>query len=144
MDIDQAKKLSQDKIEADFLTGLVRRSIKRKELEKQQAREAFREAFEVLLKSQDKSTKTQTLMLDELRELNEKMEEEPGYEEIPLRRRRQRRRGARGAREYMEESEQVKKLVMMKKIIPAPICVYQVCYTKVFKEQLEEFPILLI
>ena len=45
MDIDQAKKLSQDKIEADFLTKIVRRNIKRKELEKQQAREKFREAF---------------------------------------------------------------------------------------------------
>ena len=33
MNIDQAKKLSQDKIEADFLTKIVRRSIKRKELE---------------------------------------------------------------------------------------------------------------
>ena len=38
MDISQAKKLSQDKIEADFLTKIVRRNIKRKELEKQKAR----------------------------------------------------------------------------------------------------------
>ena len=48
------------------------------------------------------------MFLDELRELNEKMEEGPGYEEIPLRHRRQRlrgARGARGAREYMEETE---------------------------------------
>lgn len=58
MDIDHAKKLSQDKIKADFLTRIVRRSIKRKELEKQLAREALREAFEVRLESQDKSTKT--------------------------------------------------------------------------------------
>ena len=70
MDIDQAKKLSQDKIEADFLTKIVRRNIKRKEREKQEAREAFREAFEVLLESQDKFTKTQDLMLDELQEIN--------------------------------------------------------------------------
>ena len=49
MDIEQAKKLSQDKIEADFLTRIVRRNIKRKERERQQAREALREAFEVLL-----------------------------------------------------------------------------------------------
>lgn len=48
MDIDEIKKLSQDKIEADFLTKIVRRSIKRIEREKQEAREAFREAFEVL------------------------------------------------------------------------------------------------
>ena len=59
MDINQAKKLSQDKIKAEFLTRIVRRNIKRKELQKQKAREAFREAFEVLLESQDKSTKTQ-------------------------------------------------------------------------------------
>ena len=65
MDIDHTKKLSQDKIEADFLTKIVRRNIKRKEREKQDAREAFREAFEVLLESQDKSTKTQDSMLDE-------------------------------------------------------------------------------
>ena len=70
MDIDQAKKLSQDKIEADFLTRIVRRNIKRKELEKQQGREEFIEAFEVLLESQDKSTKTQDLMLEELQRLN--------------------------------------------------------------------------
>lgn len=59
MDVSQAKKLSQDKIEADFLTRIVRRNIKRKERERQQAREAFREAFEVLLDSQGKTTKTQ-------------------------------------------------------------------------------------
>ena len=61
MDINQTKKLSQDKIEADFLTKIVRPNIKRKEREKQDAREAFREAFEVLLESQGKSTKTQDL-----------------------------------------------------------------------------------
>ena len=75
MDISQAKKLSQDKIEADFLTKIVRRNIKRKELEKQQAREAFREAFEVLLESQDASTETQNLMLDELQRLDARIEE---------------------------------------------------------------------
>ena len=75
MDVFQAKKLSQDKIEADFLTKIVRRNIKRKELEKQKAREAFREAFEVLLESQDASTKTQNLMLDELQRLNARIEE---------------------------------------------------------------------
>ena len=74
MDVSQAKKLSQDKIEADFLTKIVRRNIKRKEREKQQAREAFREAFEVLLESQDASTKTQNLMLDELQRLNARIE----------------------------------------------------------------------
>ena len=74
MDISQAKKRSQDKIEADFLTKIVRRNIKRKELEKQKAREAFREAFEVLLESQDASTKTQNLMLDELQRLNARIE----------------------------------------------------------------------
>ena len=81
MDITQAKKLSQDKIEADFLTKIVRRNIKRKELEKQKAREAFREAFEVLLESQDASTKTQNLMLDELQRLNARIEEAPPQEE---------------------------------------------------------------
>lgn len=65
MGIDKAVKLSQDKIEADLLTQLVRRSIKRKEREKQQARKDFKEAFEVLLESQDKSTKTHDLMLEE-------------------------------------------------------------------------------
>ena len=75
MDVFQAKKLSQDKIEADFLTKIVRRNIKRKELEKQKAREAFREAFEVLLESQDASTETQNLMLDELQRLNARIEE---------------------------------------------------------------------
>ena len=45
MDIDQAKKLSQDKIEADFLTKIVRRNLKRKAREKQEAREAFREGL---------------------------------------------------------------------------------------------------
>ena len=40
-------------------------------------RKAFREAFEVLLESQDKSTKTQDLMLDELRALNRRIEEAP-------------------------------------------------------------------
>lgn len=77
MDIDQAKKLPQNKTEADLLTRLVRRSIKRKEREKQQAREDFREAFEVLLESQDKSTKTQDLMLEELRNLNRNIDDEP-------------------------------------------------------------------
>ena len=75
MDIDQTKKLSQDKIEADFLTRIVKRNIKRKEREKQDAREAFSEAFEVLLESQDKSTKTQDLMLDELQRLNRRINE---------------------------------------------------------------------
>ena len=75
MDIDHTKKLSQDKIEADFLTQIVRRNIRRKEREKQDAREAFREAFEVLLESQDKSTKTQDLMLDELQRLNRRINE---------------------------------------------------------------------
>ena len=75
MDIDHTKKLSQDKIEADFLSRIVRRNIKRKECEKQDAREAFREAFEVLLESQDKSTKTQDLMLDELQRLNRRINE---------------------------------------------------------------------
>ena len=37
MDVSQAKKLSQDKIEADFLTKIVRRNIKRKELKKKSA-----------------------------------------------------------------------------------------------------------
>ena len=77
MNIDKAKKLSRDKIEADLLTGLVRRSIKRKERERQQAREDFKEAFEVLLESQDKSTKTQDLMLEELRNLNRNIDDEP-------------------------------------------------------------------
>ena len=77
MDIDQAKQLSQNKTEADLLTRLVRRSIKRKEREKQQAHEDFREAFEVLLESQDKSTKTQDLMLEELRNLNRNIDDEP-------------------------------------------------------------------
>ena len=76
MDISQAKKLSQDKIEADFLTKIVRRNIKRKERERRQAREAFREAFEVVLESQDKSTKTQNLMLDELQRINARIDEE--------------------------------------------------------------------
>lgn len=77
MDIDKAVKLSQDKIEADLLTRLVRRSIKRKEREHQQAREDFKEAFEVLLESQDKSTKTQDLMLEELRNLSRNIDDEP-------------------------------------------------------------------
>ena len=88
MDIDKAKKLSRDKIEADLLTGLVKRSIKRKERERQQAREDFKEVFEVLLVSQDKSTKTQDLMLEELRNLNGNIDDEP----IGRDRRRQRRR----------------------------------------------------
>lgn len=75
MYINQTKKLSQDKIEADFLTKIVRRNIKRKEREKQDAREAFRQTFEVLLESQDKSTKTQDLMLDELQRLNRRINE---------------------------------------------------------------------
>ena len=56
---------------------------KRKELEKQQAREAFREAFEVLLESQDASTKTQNLMLDELQRLNARIEEVEQAEQQP-------------------------------------------------------------
>ena len=36
-------------------------------------REAFSETFEVLLESQDKSTKTQDLMLDELQRLNRRI-----------------------------------------------------------------------
>ena len=76
MDVSQAKKLSQQKIEADFLKKIVRRNIKRKERERQQAREAFREAFEVLLESRDKSTKTQNLMLDELQRLNARIDKE--------------------------------------------------------------------
>ena len=56
---------------------------KRKELEKQQAREAFREAFEVLLESQDASTKTQNLMLDELQRLNARIEEAEQAEQQP-------------------------------------------------------------
>ena len=83
MDVSQAKKLSQDKIEADFLTKIVRRNIKRKERERQQAREAFREAFEVLLESRDKSTKTQNLMLDELQRLNARIEEAEQAEQQP-------------------------------------------------------------
>ena len=75
MDIDHTKKLSQDKIEADFLSQIVRRNIKRKECEKQDACEAFREAFEVLLESQDKCTKTQNLVLDELQRHNRRINE---------------------------------------------------------------------
>lgn len=49
MDIDEIKKLSQDKIEAHFLTRIVRRNIKRKEREKQDAREAFIQLLKYLL-----------------------------------------------------------------------------------------------
>ena len=85
MDITQAKKLSQDKIEADFLTKIVRRNIKLKELEKQKAREDFIEAFEVLLESQNERSKTQNLMLDELQRLNARIEqaEQAGQDQQP-------------------------------------------------------------
>ena len=97
MDVSQAKKLSQDKIEADFLTKIVRRNINRKELEKQKAREAFREAFEVLLESQDASTKTQNAMLDELQRLNIRIDEAPPQEKHGYADRfRRRRDGDRG------------------------------------------------
>ena len=76
MDIDVIKKLSQDKIEADFLTRIVRRNIKRKEREKQDAREAFRQAFEVLIESQDKSAASQNAMFDELKAIKERLNPE--------------------------------------------------------------------
>ena len=85
MDIDQTKKLSQDKIESDFLTRIVRRNIKRKGRERQDAREGFRQAFEVLIESQDKSAASQNAMLDELRDISEKLD----YD-MPRRRRRRR------------------------------------------------------
>ena len=85
MDIDEIKKLSQDKIEADFPTKIGRRNIKRKEREKQDAREAFRQAFEILIESQDKTTASQNAMLDELKAIDEKLD----YE-MPRRRRRRR------------------------------------------------------
>ena len=73
MDLKQIKKLTKDKIEADTFTKTVRQNTKRNKIERQNAREAFKEAFEVLLEAQDTNTKTQNAMLKELKKLNHRM-----------------------------------------------------------------------
>lgn len=75
MDVKQIKKLTKDKIEADTFTKIVRQNIKRNKIERQNAREAFKEAFEVLLEAQDTNTKTQNAMLKELKKLNHRMQQ---------------------------------------------------------------------
>lgn len=75
MDLQQLKKITKDKIEADTYTKIVRQNIKRNIRERQNAREAFKEAFEVLLESQGTSTKTQNAMLKELKKLNQRMQQ---------------------------------------------------------------------
>ena len=75
MDLKQIKKLTKDKIEADTFTKTVRQNIKRNKIERQNAREAFKEAFEVLLEAQDTNTKTQNAMLKELKKLNHRMQQ---------------------------------------------------------------------
>lgn len=75
MDVKQIKKLTKDKIEADTFTKIVRQNIKQNKIERQNAREAFKEAFEVLLEAQDTNTKTQNAMLKELKKLNHRMQQ---------------------------------------------------------------------
>lgn len=75
MDEKQIKKLTKDKIEADTFTKIVRQNIKQNKIERQNAREAFKEAFEVLLEAQDTNTKTQNAMLKELKKLNHRMQQ---------------------------------------------------------------------
>ena len=53
MDIEEYKKLARNKIEADALTQQVRDVIKITKWQKQDAREAFKEIFKPLIKSQD-------------------------------------------------------------------------------------------
>ena len=58
MNIEEAKKFSRDKIEADSLTQQVRDVIKITKWEKQDAREGFKETFKPLIKSQDSIKKS--------------------------------------------------------------------------------------
>ena len=53
MDIEEYKKLSRNKIEADALTRQVRDVIKITKWQKQDTREGFKETFKPLIKSQD-------------------------------------------------------------------------------------------
>ena len=54
MDLEETKKIIQNKIEAEALTKNVRRQIKTYIHEKQNLREGFKETFQPLVKSQDK------------------------------------------------------------------------------------------
>ena len=58
MDIEEAKKLARNKIEADSLTQQVRDVIKITKWQKQDAREGFKETFKPLIKSQDSIKKS--------------------------------------------------------------------------------------
>ena len=58
MDIEEYKKLAQNKLEADALTKQVRDVIKLTKWQKQDAREGFKETFKPLIKSQDSIKKS--------------------------------------------------------------------------------------
>ena len=58
MDVEEAKKLAINKIEADTLTQQVRDVIKITKWQKQDAREGFKEIFKPLIKSQDSIKKS--------------------------------------------------------------------------------------
>ena len=58
MDIEEAKKLARNKIEADALTRQVRDVIKTTKWQKQDMREGFKETFQPLIKSQDQIKKS--------------------------------------------------------------------------------------
>lgn len=66
MDLNHIQKLARNKIETDLFTNNVRQAIKQNARERQNQREAFKDAFEVLLESQESSTKTQKDILKEL------------------------------------------------------------------------------
>ena len=74
MDIEEAKKFSRNKIEADALTQQVRDVIKITKWQKQDAREGFKETFKPLIKSQDSIKKSideqQNATIAQLKKMN--------------------------------------------------------------------------
>ena len=58
MDIEEAKNLARNKIEADTLTQQVRDVVKITKWQKQDMREGFKETFKPLIKSQDSIKKS--------------------------------------------------------------------------------------
>ena len=70
MDLEETKKIIENKIEAESLTKNVRRQIKTYIHEKQNVREGFKETFQPLIESQDKVKanldKEQNLLIKQL------------------------------------------------------------------------------
>ena len=70
MELNRIQKLAKNKIDADLYTNKVRQEIRQNARKRQDRQEAFKDEFDILLKSQESSVNTQKDILKELQKLN--------------------------------------------------------------------------